>query len=213
MSFPMTVIAFDLGYVPVLPFFLGNDIDSCDRRVGVTTLSPPSSTALESLLVVLIFLRVGGGSLLSGKELFSTRHISGRGVGGLILSTGVFLLLFSGLVPSGTPRVNVAGTGGGLEHRLCLRINNFLHSFFPEVQVPASGIHLGLDGRFQVFQEVSDHDHLIWSCTRIQLSENRLQVLQISCPVKDFLLLVLGVPLELSPQRLGSHPGSGKGTP
>ena len=86
-----------------------------------------------------------------------------------------------------------------MEHCLCLRVDGFLHGLFPGVQVPPSGIHLGPDGRFQAFQEASDHDPPGRSCIGIKLSENRLQVLQVGCPVEDFLLLVLGVPLELSP--------------
>ena len=54
-----------------------------------------------SLLVVLVLF--GRRSLLSGKGLFSTRRVSRGGVGGLILSTGVLLLLLSGLVPTETP--------------------------------------------------------------------------------------------------------------
>ena len=62
----------------------------------------------------------------------------------------------------------------------------------------ASGIQLGLNWKFQAFQEASDHDLLIWSCNGIKLSEDRLQVLQVGYLVESFLLLVLGVPLELS---------------
>ena len=146
MSFPMAVKTFDLGHVLVFPFLYGNGIDTRGRRVGVTTWFPLSATAGTSL-VVLVLLRVGR-SLLSGRRLFPTRRVSRGGVGGLILSTGVFLLLLSGPVSSRTPQVHVAGTGGGLEHRLCFRINGFLHGLFPEVQVPASDIYLGPDGVF-----------------------------------------------------------------
>ena len=69
------------------------------------------------------------------------------------------------------------------------------------------GIYLGPDGRFQAFQEASDYDPPGRSCIGIKLSENRLQVLQVGCPVEDFLLLVLGVPLELSP--VGIHKSLG----
>ena len=201
----MAVKAFDLGHVLVLSFLRGNRIDTRGKGVVVMTWSP-SFVAARTSLVVLVLLRVGG-SLLSGRGLFSTRRVSRGGVGGLILSTGVLLLLLSRPVPSGTPRVHVAGTGGGLEHRFCLRVDGFLHGLFPGVQVPASGIHLGPDGRFQAFQEASDHDPPGRSCFGIELSENRLQVLQVGCPVEDFLLLVLGVPLELSP--VDVHKGLG----
>ena len=183
----MVVIAFDFGHVSVFSFFLGNDIDTCGRGVGVMTLFPLSSMVPETLLVVLIFFWVGGGSLLSGRGPFSTRRVSRGGVGGLILSTGVLLLLFSGLVPSGTSRVHVAGTRRGLEHCFCLHIDGFLHALFPGVQVMALGIQLGSDRRFKAFQEASDHDLLFWSCSGIKLLEDRLQVLQVGCPVKDFL--------------------------
>ena len=131
MSFPMAVIALDLGHVPL--FLLGNNIDTRGRGVGVTTLFSPSSAAPETSLVVLILLWVGEGSLLSRKGLFSTRRVSREGVGALILSTGVFLLLLSRHVPFRTPRVHVADTGRGLEHRLCLRVDGFLHGLFPGV--------------------------------------------------------------------------------
>ena len=148
MSFPIAVIAFDFGYVPVFLFLLGNDIGTRGRGVGVTTLSPPSFAAPRTLLVVLILLWVGGRSLLSGRRLFSTRHVSKGGVDRLILSTRVLFLLFSGPVPSGTPRVYVMGTGAGLEHRFYFYVDSFLHGLFPGVQVPALGIHLGPDRRF-----------------------------------------------------------------
>ena len=198
MSFPMIVKAFELRHDLVLSFLHGNDINTCDRGVSVTTLSPLSSTAPRSSLVVLVLFRVGR-SLLSGWGLFSTRRVSRGEVGGLILSIGVFFLLLSGLIPSGTPRVHVAGTGGGLEHCFYLHVNSFFHGLFLGVQVLTSGIYLGPDGRFQAFQEVSDHDPLIRSCTGIKLLEDHLQMLKVGCPVKDFLLLVLGVPLKLFP--------------
>ena len=62
---------------------------------------PPSFAASRTSLMILILLWVGGGSLLSGKGLFSIRRVSRRGFGELILSTGVFFLLLSGLVPLG----------------------------------------------------------------------------------------------------------------
>ena len=206
MSFLIAVKAFNFGHVSVFFFYRGNNIDTRGRGVGVTTLSHLPSVAPGTSLVVLVFLQVGV-SLLSRRGLFSTRRVSREGVGGLILSTGVLFLRLSGPVPSGTSRVHVAGTGGGLEYRLYLRVDGFLHDLFPGVQVPVSGIYLGPDRRFQAFQEASDHDPLVRSCTGIKLSEDRLQVLQVGCPVEDFLLLVLGVPLELSP--VGVHKGLG----
>ena len=86
-----------------------------------------------------------------------------------------------------------------MEYRLYLCVDGFLHGLFLGVQVPALGIYLSSDGRFQAFQEALDHNPLVWSCTRIKLLENRLQVLQVSCPVEDFLLLMLRVSLKLSP--------------
>ena len=202
----MAVKAFDFGHVPFFSFLLRNGIDTYGRGVGVTTLFPLSSAAPGTLLVVLILLRVGR-SLLNRRGLFSIRRVNREGVGGLIFFTGVLLLLFSGPVPSGILRVYVAGTGGRLEYCLCLYVDGFLHGLFPGVQVPTSDIHLGPDGRFQAFQEASDHDPLVRSCTGIKLLEDHLQVLQVGCQVKDFLLLVLGVPLELSP--VGVYKGLG----
>ena len=213
MSFPIAVIAFDFRHVPIFPFLLRNNIDTRGRGVGVTTLSPPSSAVPGTLLVVLILFWVGEESLLSGKRLFSTRYVSRGGVGRFILSTRILFLFLSGLVLSGTSQVHVAGIGVGLEHFFCLCIDGFLHGLFPGVQVSASGIHLGPDRRFQAFQEALDHDPFIWCCTRIKLSEDRLQVLQVGYPVEDFLLLVLGVPFELSPVGVGSHPGSSREMP
>ena len=197
MSFPMTIKAFDFRHVLVFSFLIGNNIDTRGRGVGITTLSPLSSMTPGTSLMVLVLLWVGG-SLLSGRGLFSTRRVSKGGVGRPILFTGVFLLLRSGLDPSGTPRVYVVGTGGGLGHCFCLCVDGFLHGLFPGVQVPASGIHLGPNGRFQAFQEVLDHDLLVRSYTGIKLSEDYLQVLQVGCPVEDFFLLVPRVPLEHS---------------
>ena len=203
MSLPVTVVALDLREIFLL-FLDGGGVDTRCRRVMATTLSSSAPSAPRtSLLVVLVLL--GGRSLLSGRGLFSTRRVSRGGVGGLILSTGVLLLLFSGLVPSGTSRVHVAGTRRGLEHCFCLHIDGFLHALFPGVQVMALGIQLGSDRRFKAFQEASDHDLLFWSCSGIKLSEDRLQMLQVGDPVNDFLLLVLGVSFELSP--VGVHKG------
>ena len=198
MSFSMAVKAFDFGHVPILSFFLENNIDTRGRGLSITTLSLSSSATPGTSLVVLTLLRVRR-SLLSGRELFFTRWVSKRGVSGLILSTGVLLLLLSGLVPSETSWFHVAGTCGRLEHCLCLRVDGFLYGLFPEVWVPAFGIYLGSDGRFQAFQEASDHDPLVQSCTEIKLSEDCLQMLQVGGLVEAFLLLVLEVPLKLSP--------------
>ena len=176
MSFSMTVKAFDFRHVLVFSFLLGNNIDTHGRKVSIMTLSPSSSIAPGTSLVVLILLWVER-SLLSGRGLFSTRRVNRGGVGGLILSTRVFFLFFNGPVLSGTSRVHVAGTGRGLEYCLYLCVDDFLHNLFPGVQVPASDIHLGPDRRFQAFQEVSDHDSLVRYSTGIKLLENRLQVL------------------------------------
>ena len=102
MSLLVTVVALNLGEIFI--FFLdGGGIDTHCRRVMATTLSLSASSAPKtSLLVVLIILWVGGGSLLSGRELFSTRRVSRRGVSGLILSIGVFHFLPGGPVPLGT---------------------------------------------------------------------------------------------------------------
>ena len=162
----------------------------------------PFSATPETSLVVLILLRVGRENLLSGKCLLSTRCVSKGGVGGLILFV-VPLLLLCRFVPPGTPWVYIASAERWLEYCLCLRVDSFFHSLFSEVQVSALGIQLGLDGRIQAFQETSDPNLLVWSCSEIKLLDDRLQVLQVGCPFEDFLLLVLGVPLELSP--VGVH--------
>ena len=101
MSLPVTIIALDLREIFLLLLDAGGVNTRC-RRVMATTLSLSVSLAPKtSLLVVLVVL--GGISLLSGRRLFSTRRVSREGVGGLILSTGVLLLLFGGLIPSKTP--------------------------------------------------------------------------------------------------------------
>ena len=171
MSFPMAVIALNLGHVP--PFLLSNDIDTRGRGVGVITLSL-SSAAPETLLVVLVFLWISGGSLLSRRWLFSTRYVSRGGVGGLILSTGVSLLLLRRPVPPGTSWVHIAGAERWLKHGLCLRIDGSLHGLFPGVQVSASDIYLSPNRKFQAFQEVSDYDLFIRSCSGIKLLEHHL---------------------------------------
>ena len=102
MSLLVIVLALDLENI--FYFHLhGAGVNTHCRGVVTATLSLLApSTSRTSLLAVLIFLQVGGGSLLSGKGLFSTKCVSRRGVDRLILLTGVFPLLFSGLVPSGT---------------------------------------------------------------------------------------------------------------
>ena len=185
----MAVIALDLRHVSL--FLLGNDIDPRGKGVAIMTLSP-SSAVLGT-----VFLGVGEGSLLSRRWLFSTRCVSKGRVGGLILS-GVPLLLLCGPIFPRISWVYIAGAERWLEHHLCLRINGFLYGLFPGVQGLASSIHLDPDRRFQVFQKTSDHDLLVWSCNRIRLSENHLQVIQMGSPVKDFLLLMLGFPFKLS---------------
>ena len=101
MSLLVTVVALDLR--EIFLFFLdGVGVDTCCKRVMATTLSLSASLAPRtSLLVVLVLL--GGKSLLNGRKLFSTRRVSREGVSGLILSTGVLLLLPGGPVPSGIP--------------------------------------------------------------------------------------------------------------
>ena len=139
MSLPVTVVALDLG--DIFHFFLdGTGVNTRCKGFVATAIFLVPSAPRTFFLVVLILLRVGGRSLLSGKWLFSTRYVSKSSVSGLILSTGVFLLLLSGLVPLGTPWVYVAGTGGGLEYCLCLYVDSFLYGLFQEVQVTASGI-------------------------------------------------------------------------
>ena len=103
MSLPVTVVALDLG--DIFHFLLnGSGVDThCRRVVALTLFLSTSSTPGTSLLEVLVLFWVGGGSLLSGKQLFPTRCVSRDGVGGLILSTGVFLLSLSGLLPLGIP--------------------------------------------------------------------------------------------------------------
>ena len=101
MSLSVTVVALDLREILLL-LLDGGGIDTRCRRIMATTLSLSAPLVPRtSLLVVLVLL--GGRSLLSGRGLFSTRRVSRGGVGGLILSTGVLLLLPGGPVLSGTP--------------------------------------------------------------------------------------------------------------
>ena len=149
MSLPETVIALDLE--DIFLFFLDDGgVDTRCRRVMAITLSLLAFSAPKtSSLVVLVFLRVGGGSLLSRRRLFPTRCVSRGGVGGLILSTGVFLLILGGLVLLRISKVYIAGAKRWLEHRLYFYINGFLYSLFPGDQVMASGIQLGPNKKFQ----------------------------------------------------------------
>ena len=151
MSLPVIVVALDLGNI--FHFILSNTgVDTRCRGVVIVALFLSAPSALRtSLLVVLVLFWVGGRSLLSRKELFSTRRISRGGVGRPILSTGVFLLLHNGPVPFGTPQVHVVSIGRGLEHCLCLCIDGFFHGLFLRVQVTDLGIQLGPDRRFQAF--------------------------------------------------------------
>ena len=101
MTLLVTVVALNLREIFLL-FLNGIGVDTRFRRVMATTLSLSApSVPRTSLLVVLVFL--SGKSLLSGRGLFSIRRISKKGVGRLILSTGVLFLLPGGLVPLETP--------------------------------------------------------------------------------------------------------------
>ena len=72
MSLPVTVVALNLGDI-FHYFFDGAGVDTHCRRVIVADTPLVLSAPKTSLLVVLILFRVGGGSLLSGRWLFSTR--------------------------------------------------------------------------------------------------------------------------------------------
>ena len=176
MAFFPIVEALNLGEV----FFLLRDgIDTRYRKVLASSPLTPRAS-------LVVFFWVSGGNLLSRKYLFPTRCVSRSGVGGLIFSTRVLLLFLSGLVPSEISWVYVVGTGGGLDHCLCLRIDGFLHSLLSGVQVPASGIQMGLDGRSQAFPDALNHNLLVQSCSGIKLLEDHLQVFQVGCLVEDF---------------------------
>ena len=77
---------------------------------------------------VVVLLRVGGGSLLSGRWLFFTRCVSRSGVGGVILS--VLLFFLSEFDPSRILWVHVAGIGRKLQQRFYLCIDGFLNGLF-----------------------------------------------------------------------------------
>ena len=140
MSFLVTVVVFDLG--EILFFLLdGGGINTHYRRVMATTLSSLAPSAPKtSLLLVLVLFQVGGGSLLSGRGLFSTKRVSKGRVGRLILSIGVLVFLFSGPIPLETPWVHVANTRGRLQQRFCFCIDGFLNGLFPKVLVPISSV-------------------------------------------------------------------------
>ena len=133
MSLPLTVVALDLGNISHFLLDGTGVYTRCRRFVAVDLSLLAPSVLKTSLLIVLVLFWIGGGSLLSGKALFSTRRISQGGVSGLIPSTEVFFLLLSGPVLSGTPRVHIAGIGGGLEYCLCLCVDGFLHGLFSGV--------------------------------------------------------------------------------
>lgn len=77
------------------------------RKSLVTFSSPPSAprTSLLMVLVLLAKLALVFGRLL----VLATKHISGKNINRLSLS-GVFVLLFHGLVPLGTPGIHFADT-------------------------------------------------------------------------------------------------------
>ena len=180
----MTVVVLDLGNIFHF-LFDGAGVNSRYRGVMATTLFL-SSTALETSLIVLVLLRVGGGSLLSRRWLFLTRCVSKSGVDGLNLSR-ILLLLFRKDVPSGAPKVHLASAWKQLEYCFCLCIDDFFHNLFLGVQVPVSGIQLGPNRRSQAFPKASDYNRFIRSGSGVKLLENCLQLLQVGCPVKNFL--------------------------
>ena len=185
MSLPVTVVALDLREIFLL-LLDGDGVDTRCRRFMATTLSLLAPMAPKTFLLVVPVL-LGGRSLLSGRGLFSTGPVSRGGVGGLIFSTRVLLLLPGGLVLSGTPWVHDTNTRGGLQQRLFFCIDGFLDGLFTEVLVPALDVQLGLDRRPQAYPDVLDHGLFVWSGSGIKLLEDRLQVLQVGCLVEDFL--------------------------
>ena len=99
MSLPVTVIALDLR--EIFLFFLdGDGVNTCCRRVMATTLSLSAPVAPRtSLLVVSVLL--GGGSLLSRRELFST-DVSAEGESiDLFFPPESFSSFLTGLFPWG----------------------------------------------------------------------------------------------------------------
>ena len=66
MSLPLTVIALDLGDIFYL-FLDDAGVDTRCRRVVALNLFLSAPLAPGTFLVVLVLLRVGGGSLLSGR--------------------------------------------------------------------------------------------------------------------------------------------------
>ena len=117
MAFFSTVEAINLREVYFLFFWGGVDT----RHGWVLALSPSTSRAS-----VVVLFWVGGENLLSRKWLFPTRYVNKGGVGRLIFSTKVLLLLFCGSVPLGTPWVHVAGTEGGLQQNFASALTAFL---------------------------------------------------------------------------------------
>ena len=181
MALLLAVEVHDMGEIYF--FLLRSNVGTRHRWVlASSTFSPMPRTSV----VFLALLWVAGRSLLSGRWLFPTRYVSNGGVGGLILSE-VLLLFLHRLVLLRAPWVYLVGAGGWLEQRLCLYIDSFLDGLFLGVQFPTSSIQLSPDRKFQAFPKVSDHDLLVWSGSRVKLLENRFQMLQVGCPVKDFL--------------------------
>ena len=171
MSLLVIVVVLDLG--DIFHFFLDNaGVNTHYRGVVVTILSPSApSVSKTSLLVVLVFLRVGERSLLSGRWLLPTRCVSRSRVGGLIFF-GVFLLFLCRLILLETLWVHIADAKKWLEYHFCLCIDGFLNGPFSGVQFPALGIQLGPNKSFQAFPEVLDYNLFIWSGSGVKLLEN-----------------------------------------
>ena len=189
MALFSTPKAFYIG--DIFFFFLGSNINTYQKGVLASFLFL-STTMPRTSLVVLVFFLVGGRCLLL------TRYVRREDVDRLIFFK-ILIFLFCQSVLLETLGINLQGAIGQLQQRFCLCIDGFLNGLFSGVCFLTSTIQLCPNRRFQAFSEVSNHNLLLWSYNRVKFFEDRLQVLSVSCHVKDFLQLILEITFNLFP--------------
>ena len=110
-------------------------------------------------------------------------------------------------VTSWTTLIHLSEDGEGLEAGLGFGIDRFFDQFLPAIQLSAAMFHLGFYRRLEPLSEVLNESGLFWSPVSIELNKDGLEMLEVRCPILNFLLLVLGVSLNSTPDGIHESPG------